>query len=75
KSRDMVVDIDHPTLGQIKTFNFPIKFKDNEMGIESGENPLEPGVGEHNDPIFKDLLGYTDEEIDVLKKEQVIWVD
>ncbi|MBU2511422.1 CoA transferase [bacterium] len=73
KSRNMVVDIDHPALGQIKTFNLPIKFFDNEMGIQPGENPLEPTVGEHNSQIFREVLGLSEAEIDDLKKEQVIW--
>ncbi len=75
KSRNMVVDIDHPTLGQVKTFNLPIKFFDNEMGIQPDENPLEPNVGEHNTQVFKEVLGFSDEEIEALKKDQVIWAD
>ncbi len=71
--RDMVVDVDHPGLGPIKTFNLPIKFFDNEMGILPGENPLEPGIGEHNDSIFKDVLNLSDEEIESLKNQKVIW--
>ncbi|MBU3917914.1 CoA transferase [bacterium] len=75
KSRNMVVDIDHPTLGKIKTFNLPIKFFDNEMGIQPGENPMEPSVGEHNNHVFKEILGLSDEEIENLKNENVIWTD
>ena len=72
-SRNMVVDVDHPGLGKIKTFNLPIKFFDNEMGLLPGENPLDPEIGEHNDSIFKDVLKLSDETIEELKKQGVIW--
>jgi len=73
KSRNMVVDIDHPELGPIKTFNLPIKFFENEMGILPDENPLEPMVGEHNEEIFKNILKLSDQEIQDLKDKKVIW--
>jgi CoA:oxalate CoA-transferase len=73
KSRNMVVDIEHPKLGSIKTFNFPIKFFGNEMGIKPGENPLDPEIGEHNDEVCKNILGLSDEEIEKLKQEKTLW--
>ncbi len=73
KSRNMVVDVHHPTLGQVKTFNLPIKFFDHEMGILPDENPLEPGFGQHSRDVLKEILGMKDEEIENLKNEQVIW--
>ena len=72
-SRNMVVDINHPELGAIKTFNLPIKFFDNEWGILPEENPLDPKLGEHSDEIFKNMLDLSDEEIEDLKSQDVIW--
>ena len=69
----MVVDVDHPKLGSIKTFNFPVKFFGNEMGIEPGENPLDPAIGEHNDEVCKDILGLSDEQIETLKQDKTLW--
>ena len=73
KSRDMVVDVDHPKLGPVKTFNLPIKFFGQELGIVPGENPLDPDIGENNSEILKEVLGMSDEEIEKLKSENILW--
>ncbi len=73
KHRNMVVDIDHPALGKVKTFNLPIKFFGSEMGIKPGENPQDPGLGEHNDEVLKKILGFSDEKIKALKRKNVVW--
>ena len=74
KARGMVVDIDHPKLGQVKTFNLPIKFFGAPVGVKPGEIPLDPEVGQHSSEILKSYLGKTDAEIADLRKEKVIWV-
>jgi crotonobetainyl-CoA:carnitine CoA-transferase CaiB-like acyl-CoA transferase len=73
KSRDMVVDVEHPKLGPVKTFNLPIKFFGQDLGIVPGENPLDPDIGENNVEVFKEVLGMSDEEIEKLKSENVLW--
>ena len=74
KARGMVVDVDHPKLGQVKTFNLPIKFFGASVGVKPGENPLDPEVGQHSSEILKSYLGKTDAEIADLRNEKVIWV-
>ncbi|MBN1691795.1 MAG: CoA transferase [Dehalococcoidia bacterium] len=74
KARNMVVDVDHPKLGKVKTFNLPIKFFGAAAGVEPGENPHDPGLGEHSDEILKSILGKTDAEIAALRSEKVIWI-
>jgi len=71
--RNMVVDVSHPELGQIKTFNLPIRFFGNELGIHPGEHPLDPRIGEHNQDVLKTVLGLTEVEIEDLRAKQVIW--
>jgi crotonobetainyl-CoA:carnitine CoA-transferase CaiB-like acyl-CoA transferase len=73
KAREMVVDVDHPKLGQVKTFNLPIKFFNASTGVKPGEVPLDPELGQHSNEILKNYLGLTDTEIKELRKEQVIW--
>lgn len=73
KARNMVIDIDHPKMGMVKTFNLPIKFFDAKVGIEEGENPLDPSLGEDTAEVLQRLLGITDNEIVQLKKEGAIW--
>lgn len=73
KAREMVVDVDHPRLGQVKTFNLPIKFFHHNVGVKPGEVPLDPELGQHSNEVLKNYLGMTDTEIEELRKEQVIW--
>jgi len=73
KSRNMIVDVDHPKLGKVKTFNTPIKFFEARSGVQPGENPDDPELGEHTSQVLKELLGFKDEDIARLRKERVIW--
>lgn len=73
KSRHMVVDIDHPQLGQVKTFNLPIKFFAAQAGIQPGENPAEPSLGRDTVHVLQRLLGLKPTEIERLQQEKVIW--
>jgi len=73
RHRNMVVDIEHPHLGSVKTFNLPIKFLDADLGIAPGENPLDPELGEHTDSVLKKSLGMDDTHIRSLREKKVIW--
>lgn len=73
KHRHMVVDVDHPRLGKVKTFNLPIKFFEDRVGIQKGENPPDPGLGQHTAEVLKSLLNASDADLGKLKKEGVIW--
>ncbi len=73
QARNMVVDIEHPQLGPVKTFNNPIKFSDIEAEVKPGENPLDPQIGEHSAELLK-RLGYSEKDIEQLKKDNAIWV-
>jgi len=72
-ARNMVVDIDHAKLGKVKTFNFPIKFFGGEMGIERGENPVDPELGENTAEVLGELLGLEEEKIGELRERKVVW--
>ena len=73
KARDMVVDVDHPKLGKVKTFNLPIKFFGAEAGFKPERAPLDPELGQHSSEVLKTLLGKTDAEIKSLRRDKVIW--
>jgi crotonobetainyl-CoA:carnitine CoA-transferase CaiB-like acyl-CoA transferase len=72
-SRNMVVDIDHAKLGEVKTFNLPIKFFGGEMGIERGENPQDPELGQDSTELLGELLELDHQEVDRLREQKVIW--
>ena len=66
----MIQEVIHPISGRtgIKVAGFPIKFSESKVEL------LEPAPypGQHNDEIYKELLGIPQEEIEKLKKEEVI---
>jgi len=73
KARNMVVDIDHPKLGKIKTYNNPIMFDGKNMGIDSKDNPLDPELGENNQQVLQDVLGLSLDEIKKLYENGALW--
>ena len=69
EARKMLVEVEQPGVGKIKVAGNPIKLS----GLEE-EIPKDPApqIGEHNELILKKYLGYTDEQIAELKKENII---
>jgi len=68
KARNMVIELNHPKAGKIKTINFPIKFSKTPID-EMGPSPL---MGQNNKEIIMDLLGYTEKEYIEFEKGGVI---
>jgi len=67
-ARDMLVDIDHPKGGKIKNVGNPVKQP------EVKDQPFNPSplLGQHTEEILSDILGYSKDDIDKLRNEQVI---
>ncbi len=66
-SREMLLEIPHPTLGKIKQAGIPIKFSRTPGSID--KHP--PLLGEHAGEILAEL-GYTDEDVSRFREEEVI---
>lgn len=73
-SRNMIINVDHPILGKIKSFNNPVVFLDAQSQVQPGENQLDPKIGEHTNDVLKRLLNLSEADIDQLKKDEVIWI-
>lgn len=67
-ARKMLVDIEHPTIGEMRVTGNPIKLLTTMPAIEKPA----PALGEHNYVVFKRMLGFSNEYIDKLKKDKVI---
>ena len=68
-ARDFWVRIEHPEIGESITYPGPY-FKSTETAWRKGFRA--PYIGEHNEDIYIDELGFTKDELITLKRENVI---
>ena len=66
-SRNMLLEIPHPTLGKIKQAGIPIKFSGGQDSID--RHP--PLLGEHTGEVLL-KLGYSEDDLARLRQEEVI---
>jgi CoA:oxalate CoA-transferase len=66
--RKMVVEVDQPHWGKYKTLGMPLKMT--QIKEERFDPP--PRLGEHNEEILQELLGYSKEKIEALRASKVI---
>lgn len=64
-ARDMIVEVDHPKTGKIKTIGVPIKMSETQGSIRFPA----PILGEHTEEILKNMVNLTDEQIKVLREK------
>ena len=62
-AREMLVEIEHPTLGQLVVTGLPVKLSATPGSVRKAP----PMVGEDNDHVYGDLLGYSPTEIAELR--------
>ncbi len=62
-----MVDLQDPGLGRVRIAGYPIQFGTNSAGTRS----LAPSLGQHTIEVMQEL-GYSEAEIDALKREGVI---
>lgn len=65
KHNQMIIEIDHPTIGKVKTTGFPVWFSDTPQKIY---RPA-PLLNENAKEILKDFCGYGEEEINTFRTE------
>jgi crotonobetainyl-CoA:carnitine CoA-transferase CaiB-like acyl-CoA transferase len=58
RARDMVVEIDHPTLGHMRTLGAPVKMSETPPIV----NRRAPLLGEHTREVLREV-GYNDEDM------------
>lgn len=67
-ARDMVVEVAHATIGPIKLVGRPVKFP----GAPQPPVSAPPVFGQHTVTVLRDELGYTEAQIDGLRRAGVI---
>ncbi|SES91723.1 CaiB/BaiF CoA transferase family protein [Kosakonia radicincitans] len=67
-AREMFVDIEHPVAGKITMTGNQVKFSNNKTSIRMPA----PTLGQHNHEILKELLNYSDAEIEQLINDGIL---
>lgn len=67
-AREMMLDIEHPKLGMLKLPGIPIKLSATPGSVRKPP----PLVGEDNEYIYREFLGYTPERLQLLRDNGVI---
>ena len=67
-SREMFVEVDHRAAGKVKVVNFPVKFSETPCMVRDAA----PVLGQHDEDILRNILGYDESKIDELKKANAI---
>jgi crotonobetainyl-CoA:carnitine CoA-transferase CaiB-like acyl-CoA transferase len=66
-ARDMVVEVEHKTVGRTRALGFPVKFSETPTEVTRAS----PTLGEHTDEILR-TLGYSADEIARLRREGAV---
>ncbi|MBI5967266.1 MAG: CoA transferase [Deltaproteobacteria bacterium] len=64
----LVKEVEHQYYGKIKMVGPPATFSESKIGIQSPP----PMLGEHNQEILSQILGYSDEQVQALKDRGII---
>jgi crotonobetainyl-CoA:carnitine CoA-transferase CaiB-like acyl-CoA transferase len=67
QAREMVVEVEHSTLGPVKTLGLPVKFSDTPGAVLTGA----PVYGQHTREVLRDH-GFSEAEIEALRAEGAI---
>lgn len=68
-ARDMVITVDDTNVGEMKTFGIPIKYSKTQGEIYKGS----PKLGESTIKVMEEI-GYTNDEIERLIREEVVGI-
>lgn len=70
KARGIIIEYEHPAAGKVKMPGFPVKMSETPATYRIGA----PQLGEHTVEILKDMLGYSDEKIEDLRKTGAVTI-
>jgi crotonobetainyl-CoA:carnitine CoA-transferase CaiB-like acyl-CoA transferase len=65
--QEMLLEMDHPRAGKIKTLGFPVKLSQTPAQLKSPP----PYMGQHTEEVLQEL-GYSPREVEIMRKEGVI---
>lgn len=65
KARGMIVDVDHPVVGNMKVVGLPIKLSKTPAAVEKPA----PLLGQHTEEVLQEVLNYSQDKISEFKGE------
>jgi formyl-CoA transferase len=68
KHRENIIEVKHPRLGKVKMPGIVPKFSETPGEVRN----IGPDLGEHNQEILGQLLGYSEEEISRLRENNIV---
>ena len=67
-AREMFVPLRHPVIGDMLVNGCPVKLLDTMPRIAAPA----PSLGQDNQSVYSDMLGYTKQELDALREKGVV---
>jgi len=68
KAREIITEMEHPAAGLVRSPGFPVKLEESPASIRLPA----PTLGQHNEEVLTELLGYSKEQVVDLRKAGVI---
>ena len=68
ESFDLWPKITHTEIGEVRVDGNPVHFSESDWQMNSGA----PCLGEDNERVFTEILGLSKDDLEALKREQVI---
>ncbi len=68
--REMVVEVPHETIGTLRLSGVPIKYSETPASVRLPP----PLLGQHTDEILVDVLGYSQGQVEALRRQGAIQV-
>ena len=68
QAREAIVTVPHPDFGELRMQNVAPKLSETRGGVRSPS----PSLGQHNDEVYRDLLGLAPERYEDLKSRRVV---
>jgi len=66
--RGMLAEIDQPAVGKMRIANSPIRLSETPGHVYAPA----PLLGQHSEDVLREVLGYSQTEIDKLKEDEII---
>ena len=65
--RGMLTEVQHPVVGSFTMPGCPVRLEDSPVQVTAA-----PLLGQHNDEIYAELLGYTPEQVQQLRERGIL---